>query len=148
MEMSEQALAEACTDNLWRNDRCTKALGITLEKISPGSAVLSMKVTEDMLNGHHTCHGGMMFTLADSAFAFACNGTSVVNVAQHCSVSFLKPVYQDEIIVATALERWREGRSGIFDVTLTNEAGESVAEFRGHSRSVSGNNLPEENSHA
>ncbi len=108
-----------------------------LDAVGSGTATLSMVVKADMLNGQHNCHGGVMFTLADSAFAFACNAYNQFTVAQHCSISFLKPVNEHDVLVATAVERFREGRSGIYDVTITR-GDDLIAEFRGHSRTVRG----------
>jgi acyl-CoA thioesterase len=103
-----------------------------------------MLVREDMVNGHALCHGGYIFTLADSAFAFACNTYGQRTVAQHCAVTFLAPARLGERLVATAAERFREGRSGIYDITVEDATGRRIAEFRGHSRTIAGALLPEE----
>ena len=137
-----QETAEACARFMWEKDQCTQAMGMKIESIAMGQATLSMVVKSDMLNGLHTCHGGVMFTLADSAFAFACNGYNQYTVAQHCGISFLKPAYEHNVLLATAVERWREGRSGIYDVAITCD-GELIAEFRGNSRTVRGQIFPE-----
>ena len=127
--------AEACAARMWEGDRASAGLGMALGPVSDGAAELSMTVTGAMLNGHGACHGGFIFALADSAFAFACNTHGEVSVAAHCQVSFLRPVRLGDVLVATARERWREGRSGITDVTV--RAGDAiVAEFRGHSRTT------------
>ena len=110
---------------------------MSLDWVRPGMARLPMPVTAAMLNGHGTCHGGFIFTLADSAFAFACNTDGAASVASHCAISFLRPVMLGERLVAEAVERYRVGRSGIYDVQVT-AAGEVVAEFRGHSRTTGG----------
>jgi acyl-CoA thioesterase len=102
-----------------------------------------MTVTETMTNGHGICHGGYIFTLADSAFAFACNAYNQRTVAQHCVITFLAPVVRGDRLRAAAREIAREGRNGIYDIRVTNQRGESVAEFRGWSRTVSGTHLPE-----
>lgn len=141
-ELSSKELAEACAASMWKDDHCSKAMGFILESVDAGCATLSMKVRADMLNGQKICHGGIMFTLADSTFAFACNAYNQFTVAQHCSVSFLKPVYENEVLRATATERFREKRSGIYDVVVSRSQGDIVAEFRGHSRTVSGQHLP------
>jgi acyl-CoA thioesterase len=120
---------------MWATDRASAGLGMTLEEIRPGEARLSMRVEPRMLNGYGTCHGGFIFALADSAFAFACNTDGMVSVASHCSISYLRPAREGELLVATAQERQREGRSGIYDVRVTS-AGAVVAEFRGHSRTT------------
>ena len=110
---------------------------MTLGPVSDGAAEVRLTVTDAMLNGHGTCHGGIIFTLADSAFAVACNSHGEHAVAAHCQVSFLRPARHGEVLVATARERWRQGRSGITDVTVS-AGGEVVAEFRGHSRTTGG----------
>lgn len=138
-----QQLAEKCADIMWQEDECSKALGMRLEDIGPGHSTLSMRVRRDMLNGQKICHGGLMFTLADSAFAFACNAYNQFAVAQHCSVSFLQPVYVDEVLTAVATERFRKQRSGIYDVVVSNADGAVVAEFRGLSRTVNGQHTAE-----
>lgn len=133
-----QALAEACADALWRADNATQRLGMSIDRIAPGEATLSMLVVEAMTNGHGTCHGGYVFTLADSAFAFACNTVDQRSVAQHCAISYLRPARLGDRLTARAVEVVREGRSGLYDVTVSNDAGERVAEFRGHSRTIKG----------
>ncbi len=133
--MAEADLAETCAAVMWRRDQASQGLGITIEHVGPGTARLSMPVAPRMVNGFGTCHGGFIFALADSAFAFACNTGGAVSVASHCSISFLRPAALGERLVATAAERHRAGRSGLYDVRVT--AGEEiVAEFRGHSRTT------------
>ncbi|MDE3080077.1 MAG: hydroxyphenylacetyl-CoA thioesterase PaaI, partial [Paracoccaceae bacterium] len=109
----------------------------------PGEAQLSMTVNEAMSNGHGNAHGGFIFTLADSAFAFACNSYNQLVVAQHCSITYLIPGRIGDRLTATAREVSRRGRSGIYDIRITNQNGDHVAEFRGHSRTVKGTHLPE-----
>jgi len=121
---------------MWANDRASRALGMELRRVAPGEAVLSMKIRADMVNGHGICHGGFMFTLADSAFAFACNSYGQPTVAQHCAVTFIQPVREGETLTAHAVERSRVGRGGVYDVTVRNEGDVVVAEFRGHSRTI------------
>ncbi|MDT0682202.1 hydroxyphenylacetyl-CoA thioesterase PaaI [Roseicyclus sp. F158] len=135
-ETDPQALAEACAAAMWRTDPASQALGMQIERIAPGEATLSMTATEVMGNGHGTLHGGYIFTLADSAFAFACNTYDVRTVAQHCSVSFLRPGIVGERLTATAREVARTGRTGIYDIRVARSDGTVVAEFRGHSRSL------------
>ena len=137
-ERHPQDLAQACADVLWADDRATQGLGMTLEHVAPGEATMAMTVREDMTNGHGICHGGFIFLLADSAFAFACNTYDQRTVAQHCAVTFLRPARLRDRLVARAVERSRTGRSGIYDVTVTLATGEVVAEFRGHSRTIAG----------
>ena len=128
---------------MWDNDNATRHLGMELVSIAPGEAVIAMDITDAMTNGHGICHGGYMFTLADSAFAFACNSHNQRSVAQHCSVSFIAPAFRGDRLTASAQEVSRRGRSGIYDVRITNQEGEIVAEFRGHSRTIKGTHLPE-----
>lgn len=127
-------LARACADAMLRDDRATHALGIVLDHVGPGSARMSMRVRPDMVNGHGICHGGFIFTLADSAFAFACNSYGDRAVAQHNAITFVRPGRDGEVLVATAEERGRSGRSGLYDVRVTGADGSVVAEMRGHSR--------------
>lgn len=141
-EMTPQELAEAAAAAMWNDNSASQRLNMTLEQVAPGAARLSMTVTEAMSNGHGNCHGGYIFTLADSTFAFACNSYNQRAVAQHCSVSYLIPVHIGDRLTATAREVSRYGRSGIYDVRITNQDGAQVAEFRGHSRTVKGTHLP------
>lgn len=136
-----QSLAEACAKAMWAEDRASQALGMQIEKIAPGEAMLSMTVRADMTNGHGICHGGFIFTLADSTFAFACNTYDQRTVAQQCAVTFIEPVWQGEVLTAHAVERNRAGRGGIYDVTVRDSKSKVVAEFRGHSRTIAGNML-------
>lgn len=132
------ALARACADAMWATDRASQSLGMTIERIAPGEAVISMTVRDDMANGYGMCHGGYIFTLADSAFAFACNTYDERTVAQQCAVTFIQPGRAGSRLTAHAKELSRSGRSGIYDVNVRDEAGTVVAEFRGHSRTVGG----------
>ena len=138
------ALARACADAMWRDDASSQGLGMRLEHVAPGQARLSFTVRGDMVNGHKICHGGYIFTLADSAFAFACNTYNQRTVAQHCSVTFLAPAYLGERLTATASETSKQGRGGIYDIDVVNEKGERIAIFRGHSRTVKGSLLPQD----
>ena len=135
--MTPEELAEASAKAMLDKDQATAGLGIVLEQVGPGTARMSMLVQPRMVNGHGICHGGFIFTLADSAFAFACNSGGLATVAAQCSVSFLHPVKEGQHLVAVAKERYREGRSGITDVRVTAD-GAVVAEFRGHSRTTGG----------
>lgn len=141
--LSPQALAEACARSMWDEDNASRHLGMELLAVAPGEASLSMTITEAMTNGHSTCHGGYIFTLADSAFAFACNTYNQRTVAQHCSVTYIAPAFRGDRLMAAAREVSRRGRGGIYDIAITNQKGEQIAEFRGHSRSVKGALLPE-----
>ena len=135
------AIAKACAETMWAEDRASQALGMKVEKIAPGEAILSMSVRTDMTNGHGICHGGFIFTLADSTFAFACNTYNQRTVAQQCAVTFIEPVRQGEVLNAHAVERNRAGRGGIYDVTVRDSKNNVVAEFRGHSRTITGSLL-------
>jgi len=117
---------------------------MTIDDVTPGGAVLSMSVRPDMLNGHGICHGGFIFTLADSAFAFACNSYNQTTVAQQNQITYLSPGQPEERLTATAREVSRSGRSGIYDVTVTGEDDRVVALFRGLSRSIKGQLFTEE----
>ena len=141
--MTPQALAEACAGVMWDDDNASQNLGMRIESIGPGTATLSMTITPFMTNGHGDGHGGYTFVLADSAFAFACNSTNQRTVAQHCSITFIAPVAEGDRLTARAKEVNRRGRSGIYDIRVTNQRGDVVAEFRGHSRTISGKLLPE-----
>ena len=136
-----QALAEACARAMWADDRASQGLGMAIARVAPGEAVMTMAVTERMVNGHGLCHGGFIFTLADSAFAFACNTYGQRTVAQHCAVTFLAPTRLGDALTAHAVEVARNGRSGIYDITVTGADGTVVAEFRGHSRTIKGSLL-------
>ncbi|MDE2006709.1 MAG: hydroxyphenylacetyl-CoA thioesterase PaaI [Rhodospirillales bacterium] len=133
-----QTLARACADAMWAGDHASPGLGMRLEDIGPGRAVMSMVVTEAMVNGHGICHGGFIFTLADSAFAYACNSHGDRAVAQHCAITYLRPGRRGETLRAEAIERVRAGRSGITDVRVTGGDGAVVAELRGNSRLTGG----------
>lgn len=141
-EMTPDELAKAAAQTMWNDDSASQRLGMRLDHIGPGEATLSMTITAEMSNGHGNCHGGYIFTLADSAFAFACNSYNTVDVAQHCSITYLLPVRIGDRLTAMARECSRRGRSGIYDVRITRQDGEHVAEFRGHSRTVKGTHLP------
>ena len=141
-EMTPQELAEASARALWNDDSASQRLGMVLDHIAPGEATLSMQLTEAMSNGHGTCHGGYIFTLADSAFAFACNSYNQRTVAQHASITYLAPGRLGDRLIAAAREVSRQGRSGVYDVRVTNQDGAQIAEFRGLSRTVRGTHLP------
>ena len=134
-------IATACAETMWAEDRASQALGMKVEKVAPGEAMLSMTVRPDMTNGHDICHGGFIFTLADSTFAFACNTYDQRTVAHQCAVTFIAPVRQGEVLTAHAVERNRAGRGGIYDVTVRDSKNIVVAEFRGHSRTIAGSLL-------
>jgi acyl-CoA thioesterase len=140
--MTPVELARLCADTMWAEDAASRGLGMELVSVEPGHAVLAMSVTDSMVNGHKTCHGGYIFTLADSAFAFACNTYNQRTVAQHCSISYLNAARLGDRLVARAVERQRLGRSGVYDVTVTRDEGFVIAEFRGVSRVIDGEIVP------
>jgi acyl-CoA thioesterase len=133
-----QAIAEMVRDSMYPQDHATKALGIAVQAIGPGTAVLTMTVRRDMLNGHQTCHGGMIATLADSAFAFACNSYNELTVASGFSVDLLAPAREGDVLTATACEMSKAGRTGVYDVEVRNQRGERIAIFRGRSYTLKG----------
>jgi acyl-CoA thioesterase len=133
--MTPEELARACADAMWASDNACPGLGMTLEDVGPGRAVMSMVVTQAMANGFGICHGGFIFTLADSAFAYACNAFNQRSVAAQCDISFLRPARLGEVLIARAERRTEAGRTGIYDVRVSAGA-EIVAEFRGHSRTL------------
>ena len=126
-------LARRSAAAMWERDAASQALGMVIEEARPGYARLRMTVRDDMLNGHATCHGGYLFTLADSAFAFACNSRDRATVASGAAIEFLAAVRAGEVLTAEAREQALGGRLGVYDVTVTNETGERVALFRGRS---------------
>ena len=132
----EERTAAAVGEAMYARDTASQALGMALEEVRPGYARLRMTVRTDMLNGHGSCHGGMVFALADSAFAFACNSHDVVTVASGCSIEFLAPAREGDELVAEAEERVREGRNGVYDVDVRRADGALIATFRGRSAST------------
>lgn len=131
-----QALAEACAGAMWADDRASLGLGMELDQIGPGRARMSMRVGDAMVNGLGICHGGFIFTLADSAMAYASNSHGEPAVAQQATIAFLRPARRGDLLTAEATERVVEGRTGLYDVRVTAEDGAVLAEFRGHSRTL------------
>lgn len=141
--MTPQRRAERCAEIMWATDAASQHFGLSLERVGPGSAVMTLVVQPRHLNGHGICHGGVIFSLADSAFAFACNSHNRVTVAQENSITFLEPARVDDILTARAQEAATTGRSGVYDVTVTRTDGSKVALFRGLSRSIKGQHFEE-----
>jgi len=139
---SELELARRVAEAMFARDAASRGLGMRIVDIGPGCSRLSMVVRPDMLNGHQICHGGFVFTLADSAFAFACNSRNDATVAAGCSIEFLRAVQMGEMLIAIAQERVLSGRTGIYDITLVDSAGQPVALFRGKSARIKGEVLP------
>lgn len=137
------ALARLCADVMWASDSASKTLGMILDDVGPGYARVSMKVGPDMVNGHDVCHGGLIATLADSAFAFACNSHGAVTVAAGFEIDFLEAARLGDVLVADANEVVVRGRSGIYDVTIRADS-RVVAVFRGRSRSLGRSILEEQ----
>ncbi len=141
--LTPETRARRAAEAMWADDPASQALGMALRDIGPGRAVMTMTIRPEMANGHGICHGGYIFTLADSAFAFACNSYNHRVVAQHNSITYLAPGQLGECLTATAEEVSRSGRSGIYDVTVTGKDGRMVALFRGHSRQIKGQHFEE-----
>lgn len=135
--LSPDDMARACADAMWKDDDASQGLGMEILDIKAGYARLAMTVKPNMVNGHGIAHGGFIFTLADSAFAFACNSHNERTVAAHGNISFIRPGKLGDRLVATAREISRTGRSGIYDVRVTS-GDATIAELRGHSRTVGG----------
>src|SRR4051794_31460979 len=136
--MTPDETARRSADAMWAGDRASQALGMALESVGPGSATLSMTVRDDMVNGHAIGHGGYTFTLADSAFAFACNSYNRITVAAGAEIRFRAPTRLGDVLTATATERQRVGRDGTYDISVSNAAGTVVATFVGRSKEIGG----------
>jgi len=137
-EQLPQQTAHRVGERMFANDRASRALGMQLLETMPGTALLSMTVREDMLNGHQTCHGGLISALADSAFAFACNSYNEMTVASGFSIDFTASAHLGDLLTARCVEVSRAGRTGIYDTTVTNQRGERIALFRGRSHTFKG----------
>ena len=131
-------LAEATAAAMYARDRASQSLGMKLLEVGPGFACVSMMVRPDMLNGHQTCHGGFIYTLADSAFAFACNSRNQNTVASGCTIDYLAPGLEGDLLHAEAIEQSRTGRLGVYDITVTNQYGKPIALFRSKSYQIKG----------
>ncbi len=138
MAMDAQQLAQACADAMWAEDRASQGLGMVVTDIAPGVATLSMPVREDMVNGHGICHGGFIFTLADSAFAFSCNSENFNTVAAGARIEFLAPGRLGDELTATARQVSQGNRTGVYDVVVSNQTGRTLALFRGNSHRIGG----------
>jgi acyl-CoA thioesterase len=142
--MDERALAAKVGDAMFAADRATREfMQIELVSCGPGRAVTRMVVREPMLNGHAICHGGLIFTLADSTFAYACNSHNKATVAAGCSIEFLKAGRLGDVLTCEGVEQVLQGRHGIYDMKVSNQRGETVAMFRGKSMQVQGTVVPE-----
>ncbi|TWG94608.1 acyl-CoA thioesterase [Mesorhizobium sp. J18] len=144
MGLSPEDIARRSAEAMWERDAASKWLGATLDAVGPGTARMSMTVEKHHTNGHAICHGGYIFTLADSAFAFACNSYNQIVVAQHNTITYVAPGRLGDRLTAEAREVARFGRSGIYDVRVIDQDGRLVAEFRGVSRTIEGRHFEEE----
>lgn len=142
--MSPDEIARRSAEAMWARDDASKWLGMSLDHVGPGTATMSMSVEKHHTNGHEICHGGFIFTLADSAFAFACNSYNRSTVAQQVSITFILPGKLGDRLVAEAKEVSLQGRSGVYDVNITRQDSELVATFRGLSRTIKGTHFAEE----
>ncbi len=133
-----QALADATAEAMFARDNAAQALGIKIVRVQPGASLLTMTVRSDMVNGHHICHGGMIFSLADTAFAYACNSYNKNTVASACHIDFLAPAKEGETLEAEAVEQSASGRTGVYDITVRNNHGKTIALFRGKSYRING----------
>lgn len=137
-----QQLAERVVRVLYERDRASQALGITVLEVKPGFVRAAMDVRPDMVNGHDICHGGLIFALADSAFAFSCNSFNVVTVAAGASIDFLAPGRKGDRLIATARQLWRSKRTGLYEIEVANQDGVTIALFRGRSHQLKGEIVP------
>jgi acyl-CoA thioesterase len=142
-DVSAQQLAERVAAGMFASDRASQRLGMRIVCVAPGRAELTMTVRDDMLNGHSICHGGFIFLLADSTFAFACNSYNRNTVAQGCSIEYLAPAHGGDVLRATGVERSRSGRTGVYDIDVRNQDGRTVALFRGKSYRIDGHVVDE-----
>ncbi len=133
-----QALAEQVRDAMWAGDHATKMLGMRIVAVGPGTATIAMTVRQDMLNGHAICHGGLITTLADSTFAFACNSYNELTVASGFAIDLIAPGRLGDVLTARCTEVSKAGRTGVYDVEVTNQRGERIAVFRGRSYTARG----------
>lgn len=138
MHSNPQALAELAGKTMFDRDPASQALGMLLAEIRPGYARMTMPVRADMLNGHQTCHGGYIFMLADSAFAFACNSHNHNTVGAGCTIDYLAPGREGDLLTAEATEQALAGKTGVYDIKVSNQDGRTIALFRGKSHRVAG----------
>ena len=136
--LTPQQIADRVHEAMYANDRAAKAMGMRILAVGPGSATIAMTVREDMLNGHDICHGGLITTLADTAFAYGCNAYNEITVASGFNVDLVAPGRQDDVLTATCVEQNKAGRTGVYDIEVVNQRGERIALFRGRSYTVKG----------
>ncbi|MFH1604756.1 MAG: hydroxyphenylacetyl-CoA thioesterase PaaI [Pseudomonadota bacterium] len=138
MHETPQQLADAAAQAMYARDRCPHSLGMKLLGVAPGAARMQMAVRADMVNSHNTCHGGLIFTLADSTFAYACNSHNKNAVAVTCLIEYMRPANVGDVLTASGAEQGLEGRNGVYDIRVENQNGELVALFRGKSTQIKG----------
>jgi acyl-CoA thioesterase len=138
LEKTPQQVADYVRDGMLKNDAATQGLGMDVQQVSPGRATVTMQVRADMLNGHAMCHGGFISTLADSAFAFACNSYDELTVASGFSIDFLAPARKNDVLTARCVEVSKAGRTGVYDTEVVNQRDERIAIFRGRSYTLKG----------
>lgn len=143
MPITPEERARRSAEAMWATDKASKWLGMSLDDVGPGTARMSFTVEEHHCNGHLICHGGYIFTLADSCFAFACNSYNQVTLAQQNAITFCAPGQKGDRLTANAVEVQKSGRSGVYDVTVTNQDGVTIAVMRGNSRTIKGSNFDE-----
>ncbi|HEY1329763.1 MAG TPA: hydroxyphenylacetyl-CoA thioesterase PaaI [Casimicrobiaceae bacterium] len=141
--VAAQHLAERVAAAMLARDRASQSLGMQIVHVAPGRAELAMRVRSDMVNGHAICHGGFVFALADSTFAFACNTYNANTVAQGCAIEYLAPAHEGDLLTAVGCERSRSGRTGVYDIEVRNQRGDTIALFRGKSYRIKGSVLEE-----
>ena len=142
VDAKAQDIAERAAAALYAGDRASQGLGMRIDSVAPGEATVALTVRADMVNGHRVCHGGIIFSLADSAFAFACNSHGDNTLAAAASIDFLAPAREGDVLTARAKELWRAGRTGLYDIMITNQRGERIAVFRGRSHRIEGRLIP------
>lgn len=143
IQQKAREAAERVVASMFERDHASRSMGMQVQAAGPGYACVRMVVRQDMLNGHQTCHGGFIFALADSAFAFACNSRNEVNVAAACQIEYLLPGYEGDILQAEAVERVISGKSGVYDISVFNQSGKLIALFRGKSHRIKGFVVPD-----
>ena len=143
--LTPQELAEACRDAMLVEDHAARRLGAVVESVGPGTSRVRLEPGADLANGHGMIHGGYVYTLADTAFAYACNTYNRIVVAQHCSITYVAPAQVGVTLYAEGREAVRFGRNGIYDIRVSDADGRLIAEFRGHSREIPGSHLPDGN---
>ena len=141
--MTPQQVAEATRDAMWQDDRASQALGMQVLAVGPGTATVTMTVREDMLNGHDICHGGLVTTLADTAFAYACNAYNEVTVASGFDVNLIAAAHRGDVLTAHATEVAKAGRTGVYDIEVRDPRGRMIALFRGKSYRIDGHVVEE-----